>query len=197
MKTKLLVIYLIMSALLPAQGASRTVPKDAVRQMCEEIQARYPVATLQDVYKTCYQDFFGAEHMMRDTAAARQYLHFELENCAELDLSAMPLREPTGFRHRYVRVNLLTIIEGQMTEEELLARFIEAANSTDSALPASAAEWENEWQQIEAIALQVNPDWHNEELQALLREAAKNKQAVHHSEPMRNAYNLHYRIIKQ
>ena len=97
---------------------AQNVPKEDVRLLCLYIAERYPAATLQDVYKTCYQDFFGAEHLMRDTAAARHYLHSELEQCREQDLSAMPLREPTGFRHRFVRMNLLNIINGSITEEE-------------------------------------------------------------------------------
>ena len=36
------------------------IPGDKVRAMCEQTVKAYPAATLQDVYKTCYQDFFGA-----------------------------------------------------------------------------------------------------------------------------------------
>ena len=165
----------------------------AIRQMCVEIHEQYPVATLQDVYKTCYQDYFGAEHLMSDTAAARKYLLMELEECRDTDMSLMPKREPTGFRHRFTRVNLASVVEGELTEAQLLAKFFEAA-SKDNAFGDS---WAEEWQKIENIALQVCPDWEDEQLQAELRLAAKGKHAVRHSETFRNTYNPHYRIVRR
>lgn len=162
--------------------------------MCEEIATRYPAATLQDVYKTCYQDYFGAEHMISDTAAVRNYLHYELQSCAGTDLQYMPLREPTGFRHHYVRMNLSAVHTGLMTEDELLQLFLEAAGK-----PAGGkykSRWPKEWRRIERIALKVHPSWKDADLQDLLREAARRNAAVHHSEPFRNTYNPHYRIIK-
>ena len=175
--------------------AQRTnLPNDAVRTMCEQIAETYPAATLQDVYKTCYQDFFGAEHLMQDTAAARKYLHYELNDLrnGEGNEFKMPLHEPTGFRHRFERINLALVLNGEMTEEELLRLFIDAAGK-DNALHD---RWVDEWAEIEEIALEVHPAWQNEELQAVLHEAAENNQAVRHSESFRNTYNPHYRIIR-
>ena len=188
----LLAAMVTLCMVMSAQDNRPVFPVVAVREMCEDIQARYPAATLQDIYKTCYQDFFGAEHLMNDTAAARNYLHYELGQCAGSDMSAMPLREPTGFRHRFVRINLLNIAEGKLTEEELLRLFIDAAGKDNR----YSDNWADEWQLIERIALQVNPAWRNDELQQALRQAAEQKAAVRHSEQFRNTYNPHYRIIK-
>jgi hypothetical protein len=154
----------------------------------------YPEATLQDVYKTCYQDFFGAEHLMQDTAAARKYLQYELNELRNEGVNelVMPLREPTGFRHRFERISLSLVLNGEMTEEELLQLFIDAAGK-DNALHDN---WAYEWSEIERIALQVQPAWKNEELQAVLHEAAANNQAVRHSETFRDTYKPHYRIIR-
>ena len=170
------------------------IPRDQVRVMCEQIVEQYPAATLQDVYKTCYQDFFGAEHLMQDTATARKYLQYELNELRNEGINAlgMPMREPTGFRHRFERINLALVLNGAMSEEELLRLFIEAAGK-DNALHD---RWADEWAEIEAIALEVQPTWQNEELQTLLREAAANNQAVRHSESFRNTYKPHYRIIR-
>lgn len=163
-----------------------------ISQMCEELYKHYPVATLQDIYKTCYQDFFGAEHLMSNTAAARQYLHRELEECRDTDMTALPRKEPTGFRHRFTRINLACVVDGEITEEQLLALFIEAAGKDNT----FGADWLSEWKQIERIALQVNPQWADPELQAKLLQAAQEKQAVRHSDAFRNTYNPHYRIVK-
>lgn len=146
----------------------------AIRQMCVEIHEQYPMATLQDVYKTCYQDYFGAEHLMSDTAAARNYLTLELEECRDTDMSLMPKHEATGFRHRFTRINLACIVDGELTEEQLLTMFIDAAGK-DNAFGNS---------------------WADELLQAELQLASEGKHAVRHSETFRNTYNPHYRIVK-
>ena len=164
-----------------------------IRQMCEDLHTRYPQATLQDIYKTCYQDYFGAEHLLTDTASARKYLSLELDECRETDMSAMPNEEPTGFRHRFCRINLSNVVNGKLTEQQLLALFIEAA-AKDNAL---GDDWAGEWDKIASIALEVNPGWRDPELMAELQEAAQTNQAVRHSEAFRKAYNPHYRIVKQ
>ena len=162
-----------------------------IRSMCRQMIDTYPKATLQDVYKTCFQDFFGAEHLLSDTAAARRYLHSEIEQCAGTELSRMPASEPTGFRHRFIRINLSEVLSGKMTEQELLSLFIRAASKNN----AYSADWLSEWREIEQIALSVHPEWKDETLQRALRQAAESKSAVRHSEAFRKAYNPHYRII--
>ena len=187
-----LIILALPVAMLVACAQTENVPEKAVRELCEQMVHVYPQATLQDLYKTCYQDFFGAEHAISDTASAREYLRYELQQCANEDLFRMPSNELTGFRHRFVRANLrLILTDSVMTEDELFDAFLAAANTS-----APVREnWADEWAQIESIALQVHPAWTDPELQALLREAAKTNSAVHHSEAFRQAYHPHYRII--
>ena len=169
------------------------VPEEDVRTLCEYMVTTYPQATLQDLYKTCYQDFFGPGHMVTDSLSALQYIHYEVE---ELRLathdSGLPKDEPTGFRHRFLRLDLRRVALGEMSEEELLRQFMEAANT---ATPVHD-NWADEWTQIEAIALQVHPEWRNEDLQTALHEAAQTNRAVHQSEAYRNAYQPHYRLVR-
>ncbi len=184
---------MLLTALVLLLFASCDNDQKAMRKMCEEIHEHYPLATLQDVYKTCYQDYFGAEHLMTDTAAARFYLHQELEECWDTNMDYMPKEEPTGFRHRFKRVNLSSVVEGALTEDQLLQLFIEAAGKDN----AFGGHWPEEWETIERIALEVCPAWADPELQAELREAARTNHAVRHSDAFRNAYNPHYRIVRQ
>lgn len=169
---------------------------EACRNMCEGIRQFFPSSTLQDVYKTCYQDFFGTEHLLGDTAAARRYLHEEIENCKGQDLSGMSMYEATGFRRNYLRVSLAAVLLGEMSEEELWEMFV-SKPSEGSRQPSDAGHsWAEEWQAIEAIALKENPKWADETLQAQLREAAEQQAAVHHSQLFRENYNPHYRIVE-
>ena len=179
--------FIILALLV---SSCKTENKD-IQKMCEDIHAQYPLATLQDIYKTCYQDYFGAEHLVRDTTSARQYLHHELEKCRDTDLSKMPKNEPTGFRHRFTRVNLSCVTEGELSEEQLLAMFLEASSHEN----AFGNDWAKEWKTIENIALKVYPGWADPELQIKLQKAAAENHAVRHSEAFRNAYNPHYRIV--
>ena len=185
-------IFLFISAvMLTACATQKPSEEQAIRTMCMEIAEHYPQATLQDVYKTCFQDFFGAEHLLQDTAAAHNYLLSEIAACKDEELSAMPSFEPTGFRHRFVRVNLSEVLSGAMSEDELFARFVDAAGTNNT----YSDNWPTEWQQIETIALEVHPEWQDSTLQAELRYAASIPCAVRHSEAFRQAYNPHYRII--
>lgn len=174
-----------------ASADSLRSEETAIREMCLHIAGRYPAADLQDVYKSCYQDFFGAEHLMRDTAAARRYLETELAECDTVGF-VMPDREPTGFRHRYTRVSLACIRKGEITKEQLLEQFVAAASRPEP----PAANWAQEWMRIERIALQVNPGWRNPALQSQLRHAARQERAVRHSDAFRSAYHPHYRIVR-
>jgi hypothetical protein len=108
----------------PFVASLRQETEAAIRTMCQTMVERYPAATLQDLYKTCYQDFFGAEHLISDTAAVRQYLHSELAELPKEDV--LPISEPTGYRHRFQRMNLRAVQEGTMSEEDLLRAFLEA-----------------------------------------------------------------------
>ncbi len=182
----------IMLALLVV-GTLAACSRDerAIRQLCAEMHRQYPAATLQDLYKSCYQDFFGAEHLMSDTAAARHYLHEELSEYRNTGLTGIPEREPTGFRHRFVRISLSCVTEGKMSEEELLQRFMEAA-SHDNAL---TGDWVEEWNTIERIAIQTVPAWKDSTLQAGLRQAAERHSTVRHSDTYRETYHPHYRIV--
>lgn len=190
-KSHFRVAFAVLTSLLMACSTAPDSEENAIRTMCTEIAEHYPQATLQDVYKTCFQDFFGAEHLLKDTAMAHSYLAAEITLCKNQDLSAMPSFEPTGFRHRFVRINLSEVFNGQMSEEELFARFADAAG-TDNAF---SNNWTEEWQRIEKIALEVHPAWTDTILQAALQFAASTASPVRHSEAFRQAYNPHYRII--
>jgi hypothetical protein len=192
-KSHFRVAFAVLTSLLMACSTAPDSEENAIRTMCMEIAEHYPQATLQDVYKTCFQDFFGAEHLLKDTAMAHNYLLSEIAACKDENLSAMPDYEPTGFRHRFTRVNLSLIHAGQLSESELFSRFVDAAGQNN----AYSDNWSEEWQRIEKIALEVHPAWTDTILQAALQFAASTASPVRHSEAFRNAYHPHYRIVRK
>ena len=192
-KSHFRVAFAVLTSLLMACSTAPDNDENAIRTMCMEIAEHYPQATLQDVYKTCFQDFFGAEHLLKDTAMAHNYFFSEIKADKDENLSAMPDYEPTGFRHRFTRVNLSLIHAGQLSESELFSRFVDAAGTNN----AFSDNWSEEWQRIEKIALEVHPAWTDTILQAALQLAASTASPVRHSEAFRNAYHPHYRIVRK
>lgn len=153
----------------------------------------YPASTVQDVYKTFYQDRFGSEHMIRDTAAVRRYLSYELE-VAATDSIPNPYYEPTGAEGRFVRVFLRGVNEGLITEEELLDAFLRSAKPTAQPEQTWAEQWAQILSSLDKNQLeQLDPDSVLPELQI----AAETERAVHHSNSYRQAYHPHYRIVEK
>lgn len=185
-------LYIIVLGLMLMACSKPMTDEARMREALVSLSTQYPLMTLQDVYKTCYQDFFGAEHAAPDSLSAARYLAYELSTMPSLDSLGMPAYEPCGWRHRYVRLSLEKICTQEITEAELLHRFLEAARNNQP----PTDDWLAEWLQIEQVALVVNPAWANDTLQADLREAASHNWAIHHSAAFREAYHPHYRIVR-
>ena len=71
----LLSIALIMSVAVSAQDVEGFVNR--------QMQA-YPKSRLLDIYKSCFQDYMGAEHLVSDRQRVKAYLDEEL-NTTSLD----------------------------------------------------------------------------------------------------------------
>lgn len=187
-------LFLTLSIALPAlYSCSKAENTDTDKQIAEGVRyvaETYPAATLQDVYKTCYQDFFGSEHMLPDSASARRYIAYEMTQL-ENDTMLMPLYEATGWRHRYERISLQNVLDGTISEEDLLHRFLDASAKPQA---ADSCEWTIEWSKIESIALTIRSEWADSALQAELKWCADSCYAVRHSQSFRETYNPHYRI---
>ena len=88
----------------------------------------YPKSRLLDIYKSCFQNYMGAEHLVSDRQMVTAYLDEELNTTSLDDL--MPwYYEPCGIEGNYVRVSLRTVKEGIIQENLLLDAFIRSANN--------------------------------------------------------------------
>lgn len=183
---KKILLILLTAAMLVACHESNNVAEAIIRQV-----AHYPQSSLQDVYKSFYQDRFGPGHMISDTAAFNEYNQYELA-VAAADAVPNPYYEPVGAEGRFIRVYLRCVNEGLISAEQLFDAFLR------SAVPAEQPprSWADEWSCIERTARELGLTASNADYEAL-RHAAKAEQAIHHSEAYRNAYHPHYRIIKK
>ena len=163
----------------------------AVRSAIERQLVTYPQSTLQDIYKSFYQEHFGPGHIISDTASARRYLMREL---SELGETESPYFEPTGCQGDYIRVYLSVVSDSLITAEQLLDAFARSANSWQK----PAVSWMEKWEAIVSIiqANKIELEGFETDL-PLLTEAARNNQAVHHSRRYNEAYHPHYRIVER
>ena len=169
-------------------AGAQEVDKLALRMAVEQQLGDYPESTLQDVYKAFYQEHFGPEHMISDTAAVRNYLEYELAHCD--DQVGHLYYESIGLDGGYVRVYLKAVTDGLITAEELLQAFLDSAVARQE----FQVEWSTIWNSIIDIIDELKPGFGNEERE-LLRDASLKNQAVHHSKAYSTAYHPHYRII--
>ena len=90
--------------------------------------SQYPQATLQDVYKSFYQERFGPGHMIPNIKNARNYLMSEMAQASE---NSGAYYEPTGSEGKYVRIYLNAVSDGKISAEQLLDAFVESANHVE------------------------------------------------------------------
>ena len=163
----------------------------AVRFAIERQLTTYPESTLQDIYKSFYQEHFGPGHIISDTASARRYLMRELSEMGE---TQSPYFEPTGSQGDYVRVYLSAVSDSLITAEQILDAFVRSANSRQE----PTVSWMEKWEAIISIIQANKIELEDFETDLpLLTEAARNNQAVHHSRRYNEAYHPHYRIVER
>ena len=163
----------------------------AMRSAIERQMTTYPKSTLQDIYKSFYQEHFGPGHIISDTASARRYLIRELSEMGE---TQSPYFEPTGSQGDYFRVYLSAVADSLITAEQLLDAFVRSANLWQK----PTVSWMEKWEAIVSIiqANKMEIEGFKTDL-PLLTEAARNNQAVHHSRRYNEAYHPHYRIVER
>lgn len=181
----LLIIAIMASMVINAQDIDKT----ALRQAIERQLATYPKSQLQDIYKAFYQEHFGAEHMITDKEAARNYLDQELATMQ--DKRDGIYVEPIGMSGDYVRIYLIAVSHKILSSSQLLQAFIESAGEHKS----PAISWATKWQAIVEVVDEVSPGLGSDDERAMLLQASLNNQAVHHSQAYNAAYHPHYRIV--
>lgn len=183
-KTILTVVMALSSLAMPARGIASFVNK----QMQE-----YPKSRLLDIYKSCFQDYMGAEHLVPDTASTGKYLDYELSASGSSDLLPW-YYEPCGVNGSHVRVSLRAVKEGLVSREQLLDAFIRSANAASR---PSVESWKQRWHEIaDTIAeMDIQLPHYNEDGQHIDSVLSAGKYAISHSPDYREAYHPHYRII--
>ena len=155
----------------------------------------YPELRLLDIYKSCFQDYMGAEHLVTDSERVKAYLDEELATTS-LDELLPWSYEPCGIDSNYYRVSIRTIKENSISEEMLLDAFVRSANSVER---PSVESWRDRWHVIIGTIDQMNlalPHY-EEDKQFIDSVLSVGKYAISHSPEYREAYRPHYRIVEK
>ena len=186
MKKLLLFSLLLLHINAMAQG---------IEAFVNQQMTAYPESHLLDIYKSCFQDYMGAEHLVPDSEKAKAYLMKEL---ATVNLNELQpwYYEYCGVDGRYVRLSLRTVLENRITTDVLLDAFIRSANARKR---PSVGKFARRWHKIIDTIEDMNLDLPDYEREKLFLDSiiAKGKYATSHSEAYRKAYNPHYRIVER
>jgi hypothetical protein len=182
---------LLSIAFVCADAQTKCVDADAVRVAVERMMADYHQLTLQDIYKSFFQDNFGPGHAVPDSAQAASWLRGELAKVERLDVQ---LYEPTGYNGNYYRVSLAAVASGKVQQDALLSAFLRSVRMVQ---PSEVAAWVKEWEQIESViaAMELQLPGYDADAKAIKEMLATGHYAVHHSRLYNEHYEPHYRII--
>ena len=177
---------LLLFTLSCTQGSEQKIGESVA-----SILQRYPNATLQDVYKSFFQDYFGVAHMLAGREKVKGYIEYETSSTTEFDST---LYEPCGWRGNFIRVNLLAVKKGYISCDVLTDAFI---RSREASCDSVTGEWLDEWQQILTATRRIAPEMENFERDSALiaEKLAEGKYMMHHSRQYNEHYHPHYRII--
>ena len=155
----------------------------------------HPNQTLQDVYKSCYQDNYGPGHLIANESSAINSLFNEI-NSIEKDYKPITLFEQTGIYGNYLRVDLTLVRDG------ILPFFVLFRALTISATiggQKSDENWSLIWSEIVEEIKLAGLTFQNfeEDLENLDKISKSEDKVVHHSKMYEDVYHPHYRIIEK
>ena len=191
----------ILMACVAVMGYTQTrevyedsVDVERVRVAVDAMMRDYPDATLQDVYKSCFQDYFGVAHLLGSREQVYNYICSEL--CANDYVEGVRYYEPCGWQGNYYRVYLNAIKEGYITVDILTDAFMASAPEV---APLVTEKWVAQWTAIENVVREHYPDLYNLEVdsQAIKELLSQGKYVMHHSRRYNASYHPHYRIIRK
>lgn len=182
---------MLLAVVLVASAQEHCALRERVASAVERMLADYPQSTLQDIYKSFFQDRFGPGHIVPDSTKAAAYLQRELSTVED---TCVLMYEPTGDQGNYCRVALAAITSGRVPFDMYMSAFLRSVREVRS---VDFEAWAAEWQQIERIirGMGLSLPGYDADAVAIAGLLAEGHYAVHHSRRYNEHYAPHYRII--
>ena len=159
---------------------------DSIQKSVQRQLNDFPKSTLQDLYKSFFQDRFGPGHLVSDTSMAGNYLRYELNNSTVFHEKYY---EPTGYESNYYRVNLSVIKENKISYQDFFDAFL---RSVENVSLDDISEWKSEWSEIESVIISMNLNLENfeKDLEMIHSVLEQDKYAIHHSDTFDGSLDL-------
>lgn len=190
---QLAITFAMIGALLTSCTNTRSSSQaNAIADFVTSFFTQYPEATLQDVYKGSFQDYFGPAHLLTDRKAVRNYIEYEL---SKADTLGGEYYEPCGWRGQYLRVNLSVIADSILPIEDFIDAFMASAQGE----PTLSQEWVDEWSMIQHTVKQLYPQLTHFTTDSahIAQQLSEGNYVMHHSRAFNQHYHPHYRIIRK
>ncbi len=173
--------------------AQTTEHCDSIVAGVNRIIKAYPKATLQDIYKSFFQDNYGPGHLMNNPDGAKAYVMRELES---FNSAQGPDYEATGSESNFVRVNLQVVKDGRVPLETFLDAFLRSGRQFQ--VPAVEI-WSKKWGEIQSVIESMNLDLPGfaEDAERIQKQLSEGDPTMHHSRIYELTYDPHYRIISR
>ncbi len=158
----------------------------------------YPQSQLRDVYKFCFQDYFGLEHIITDSLSIAAYIQDEIDNTADSEWAQPRFVYPL-LDSNYYRVDIGYVRDGTIPLSTLVHAMLETSRHSAPVDNKMLADWGQRWHQLLALLDEVTPQPLNLETDRILIDSLLNAghYALHHSKHFNNTYHQHYRIVSR
>lgn len=188
---KILVLFLLSFSFISLNA--QTLDVWQINHFVNKQLKMYPESTLQDLYKSYFQDIYGPEHLVTDTNAVLNYIDKEIT--ADYN-EAYPIYEHCGLNGNFIRVNISNIKEGYLDKENLAYAFIQSAN-LERKMPIK--EFKQSWDEIVQYIIDNNISLANfqQDTAYINKLTAEGRYAWVHSRTFHDIYKPHYRIISK
>lgn len=203
MKHLFYALVIVLTFFTACSGREKNETVDAehseIVQIIQGCMDAYPQSQLCDVYKFCFQDWFGPEHLVSDSASVADYIVAEIERADSADWQYPLFAYPVGMYSNFVRVDLNYVRQGVIPAGVLASAFVESAQGWHEISDESISQWSRKWNEILSCIRSVEPLPLNfEEDSVLIANALSEGQyAFHHSRLFNATYHQHYRIIRR
>ncbi len=163
------------------------------KYMLIKYREQFPESTLKDIYKTCFQDYYGPSHIVNDTSTIAAGIMEEINNA---DTMGGPDYCYTGVNGNYVCVNLLAVRQHRLPLATLVSALQRSMHTAHS---PSLKYWQCLWQQLLPVAKQLLPPTPLVEADStyIVQQLQQGKVTGRHSELFNHSYHFYYRIIQR
>ncbi len=166
------------------------------QQLFADYHRAFPAATLRDMYKYAFQDYFGPAHIIGDSLSCARYVASEVAYLDSIGWRYGEPYEPLQLVGQHVRVNISTVKEGSLSIEKLVSALMRSGVPPDS---AALVAWHGLWPEVEqAIAPLADSLTGYAEDKAFIDSLLASGQYVSHHSSAFNADNHYgYRLIRK